>query len=237
MALRNQPYIPLYVQDFMTDEKLNECTAESTGVYVRIMCLMHKSETYGSIVLSERDVRLETDIKSFSAKLSKHITYSFDVIERSLDELVGYNVLSIDGDMLSQKRMVKDGITSDCRALAGSVGGKKSKTPSKMKANVEQNTEYEYESEYENEYSFDKFWKEYPRKTAKQNAQKAFKKIKVTPELFESIMSALLVQRETVEWKKDGGQFIPHAATWLNGRRWEDEITGMGSEEDKLEWM
>ena len=24
MALRNQPYIPLYVQDFLTDEKLNQ---------------------------------------------------------------------------------------------------------------------------------------------------------------------------------------------------------------------
>ena len=44
MALRDQPYIPLYVQDFMTDEKLSECSAESTGVYIRVMCIMHKSQ-------------------------------------------------------------------------------------------------------------------------------------------------------------------------------------------------
>ncbi len=47
MALRNQPYLPLFVQDYLTDEKLNECSAQSQGVYIKIMCLMHKSETYG----------------------------------------------------------------------------------------------------------------------------------------------------------------------------------------------
>ena len=46
MSLRNQPYIPLYVQDFMTDERLNECSAAANGVYIRLMCLMHKSEEY-----------------------------------------------------------------------------------------------------------------------------------------------------------------------------------------------
>jgi DNA replication protein DnaC len=30
-------------------------------------------------------------------------------------------------------------------------------------------------------------------------------------------------QKVSTEWLKDGGQFIPHPATWLNGRRWEDE--------------
>ena len=47
MALRDQPYIPLYVQDFMTDEKLNECSAATTEVYIRLMCVMHKSEKIG----------------------------------------------------------------------------------------------------------------------------------------------------------------------------------------------
>ena len=44
MALREQPYLPLYVQDFLTDEKLNECSAESTGVYIRLMCIMDKAQ-------------------------------------------------------------------------------------------------------------------------------------------------------------------------------------------------
>jgi len=32
------------------------------------------------------------------------------------------------------------------------------------------------------------------------------------------------------QWTKDNGQYIPHAATWLNGRRWEDELKGQEPE-------
>ena len=41
MARKDLPYLPLYVQDFLTDEKLMECTASATGVYIRIMCVLH----------------------------------------------------------------------------------------------------------------------------------------------------------------------------------------------------
>lgn len=68
---------------------------------------------------------------------------------------------------------------------------------------------------------FELFWDSYPRKIAKQNALKAW--LKVNPDV-EKIMAALEVQKDSEQWRKDGGQFIPHPATWLNGRRWEDEI-------------
>ena len=55
MSLRNQPYFPLYVQDFLTDEKLNCCSASSQGVYIKIMCLLHKSEVYGELMLKQKD--------------------------------------------------------------------------------------------------------------------------------------------------------------------------------------
>ena len=53
MALRNNPYLPLYIQDFMTDEKLAECSPHATGVYIRIMCLLHKCEIYGKFLLNQ----------------------------------------------------------------------------------------------------------------------------------------------------------------------------------------
>lgn len=71
---------------------------------------------------------------------------------------------------------------------------------------------------------FAKFWKLYPRKTAKANAEKAWSKLKVTDELFALIAYGLAKQAVCHDWLKDGGAFIPHPATWLNGRRWEDEV-------------
>lgn len=70
---------------------------------------------------------------------------------------------------------------------------------------------------------FEKFWSAYPRKTAKRNALRAFEKLNVTEALLTEMLAALDWQRQTEGWTKDGGQFIPHASTWLNGRRWEDE--------------
>ena len=71
---------------------------------------------------------------------------------------------------------------------------------------------------------FDSFWKEYPNRVAKQDALKAWKKLKVDQELFDKILNGLSRWKASDEWQRDGGRFIPHPATWLNGHRWEDEV-------------
>lgn len=70
---------------------------------------------------------------------------------------------------------------------------------------------------------FERFWSLYPRKVKKPSALKAWNKQKVTPENFEQIVASLARSVSSIEWKKAGGQYIPHPATWLNDRRWEDE--------------
>ncbi len=68
---------------------------------------------------------------------------------------------------------------------------------------------------------FEIFWKGYPKKTAKENAKKAWLKIKPNDELIAKITKAVKEQKLS----ERESQFIPHAATWLNARRWEDEVT------------
>lgn len=76
---------------------------------------------------------------------------------------------------------------------------------------------------------FPKFWKLYPNKKGKAAAEKAWAKLKVTDDLFALIAEGLGKQVVCTEWTKDGGQFIPHPATWLNGKRWEDEIKALNN--------
>ena len=71
---------------------------------------------------------------------------------------------------------------------------------------------------------FDRFWTVYPRKDGKQDALKAWQKIKPDEALQAKILQALEAVKQTQQWLKDGGQFIPHGATWLNKKRWQDEI-------------
>jgi hypothetical protein len=125
MARKDKPYLPLYVQDFMTDEKLMECSASATGVYVRIMCILHKCEPYGKLLLKQKDKQTDKQINNFALKLARYLPYTNDVILAGLTELVSEGCLSINEDTLFQKRMVNDGELSAVRALAGSEGGKK----------------------------------------------------------------------------------------------------------------
>ena len=125
MALRNQPYLPLYVQDFLTDEKLNECSAQATGVYIKIMCLMHKSNPYGTILLKQKDKQNQNICLNFAYKFARHFPYTVDVIKSALDELLTEDVLQLEGDSLKQKRMVKDNKISIIRSKVGKIGGTK----------------------------------------------------------------------------------------------------------------
>ena len=70
---------------------------------------------------------------------------------------------------------------------------------------------------------FDAFWSAYPRHTARATAEKAFEKLAPSADLLDEIVAAVRAQACWPAWQRDGGAYIPHAATWLNGRRWEDE--------------
>lgn len=65
------------------------------------------------------------------------------------------------------------------------------------------------------------FWDLYPNRKNKGSAYKAFKKIK--PDEYAAVKSGLEAAKKCQQWIKNNGEFIPHPATWLNARGWEDE--------------
>ena len=71
---------------------------------------------------------------------------------------------------------------------------------------------------------FERFWSAYPKKVAKPVAEKAFQKLNPSAELGERILSDIELRKTSKDWTKDGGQYIPNPSTYLNQRRWEDEI-------------
>ena len=71
---------------------------------------------------------------------------------------------------------------------------------------------------------FERVWAAYPRKVAKPQALKAFEKVKPDEDLLAAMLEALERWKASDQWTRDGGQYIPHPATWLNQRRWEDEV-------------
>ena len=69
---------------------------------------------------------------------------------------------------------------------------------------------------------FDVFWEKYPRKVGKKAARKAWEKLNHD----ERMRAIEVIDHHTQVWWKEGraSSHLPHAATWLNGERWDDEI-------------
>ncbi len=70
---------------------------------------------------------------------------------------------------------------------------------------------------------FNVFWAEYPKHIAKKDALKAWTKLQPSAELLDTILQALRWQKATPAWQKEAGTYVPLAATWLRGERWDDE--------------
>jgi len=67
---------------------------------------------------------------------------------------------------------------------------------------------------------FEVFYKNYPKKVGKDKAYEAWKKKK--PRL-DDVMYALSWQKESTDWTKESGKYIPMPATYLNQGRYKDE--------------
>jgi len=80
--------------------------------------------------------------------------------------------------------------------------------------------------------NFIKFYQTYPLKKAKPLALRAWLKISPGNGLFEKIMCALKDHKRSDQWAQDNGKYIPHPATWLNQKRWEDELKVGSTSED-----
>lgn len=249
MALRDQPYLPLYVQDFLTDEKLIECSAAATGVYIRIMCILHKSEAYGQMFLKAKHKQNESNLANFAVMLQRHLPYSQAVIYEALVELTDEGVLSIEGDCLYQKRMKRDGDLSAVRATAGGKGGKSGRkrqkqNESKTKANAENENEYENENTDKKKKGgagerknttpdsldaeqFEAFRRRYPgTKRGHATELLTLKKHRDWHDVLPKLLPALEAEMRWRETANAAGTFCPpwpHLQTWLRQRRWETE--------------
>ena len=80
---------------------------------------------------------------------------------------------------------------------------------------------------------FIRFYTEYPRHEARAAAWEAWAKLDPSPELVETIIDHVK-RRKTTAWRGVEKQHIPHPSTFINQRRWTDELpkrSGFSSQE------
>ena len=67
---------------------------------------------------------------------------------------------------------------------------------------------------------FQEFWQAYPKKIGKGAAAKSWCKANAN---IDDVLLALEWQKESDQWRRNNGQYIPNPATYLNQSRWLDE--------------
>lgn len=165
------------------------------------------------------------------------------------DAICAYALLGIEPDMEKMEDaaaiafdLIRPNLDASSRKAQGRMGkrtGQESpKFPARQPQEPGKKNEIEGESEIESECEcecqwngaggesdFDQFWSVYPKKVGKADARRAFGKV---TEPVHTLVAAVRRQSKSAQWNKDGGQFIPNPATWLNQQRWEDELPPAG---------
>jgi len=138
----------------------------------------------------------------------KHVTY-YKVFEERIDEIY-------------QEHLTKEHLPKGQEAPYQRSGGTLPKVSSSIHRVHREYTESTVNLDKELELLFGTFWLEYPLKKAKIRAKQIWLKIKdvkLAEKIIEDVKIRKLKERQWLEG------YIPHPTTYLNGARWEDDIT------------
>jgi len=219
------PFIKFYPRDWQADSNLRMCSLEARGLWFEMLCIMAQAPRYGYLTNGDGRTPLSDDA------LTRLIGCSKDDLYRCRMELDAAGVPGVDEETGAwyNRRMIRDDHKRAICSKAGRDGGGNpalSKTVQNpdiqipdtrnhisIKATIKGDL---YRSD------FDAFWKAYPRKVGKKAALAAWMKAKDKPGL-DAIIASVSSQARSTAWAKDGGQYIPNPATWLNQGRWDDQ--------------
>ena len=70
--------------------------------------------------------------------------------------------------------------------------------------------------------TFENFWQQYPKKVGKLTAKRSWEKLSLDNQ--QKALEAIVEHRKYWAAKGTDWGFIPHASTWLNQERFEDEL-------------
>ncbi len=238
------PYLQFFVDDYLADERVSLCSLAAQGLWVRLLCLMHKCDRRGYLQ--------QANGQPYSLlQTARSAGCSTDEVTHLLRELIDSGVASAtEHGVLYNRRMVRDERIRQVRSEAGQKGG--STTGNLLKQNAKQNSSKHPSKSLEcgngdelpssfpagkrkeggvgekgETAGFAAFWAAFPRKENKAKARESWRRLNPDKDLQQVILVAIERYRHSEQWQRG---VVPHPSTWLNQRRWEDECPAPGGE-------
>lgn len=244
-----RPAFQFYPGDWRKDPGIQACGLAARGLWIEMLCLMHESSRRGYLELNGRPVTTDQLARQVGGS-SEEITLLLQELEHagvfSRDEAGTIYSRRMDRDNYISAIRSEAGRRG---AEHGHKGGRPRQKEKPQKRQTEGQAEGQNnppssssstsvntlpesggtgnksrkKSTPETDPLFAQFWTAYPRKAKKLHAAKSFSKLTVTPELLAVMLAAIGESRQSEDWTREEGRFIPHPSSWLNQRRWEDE--------------
>jgi len=183
---------------------------DDIGRFAVLGCLIASRGENGKLVTDKKTLQLLLQCKEISPEFTK----MFNVIIEDIGETCNGNIsvtlknwhkYQVDTTGYERQQRFRE-----AKTVTGKVTGK---VTAQDKIRLDKNIKD----------SFELFWIEYPNKKAKQKALEIWNKLNPDSLLVGKILEAVKKARQSIEWTKDSGQFIPNPTTYLNQHRWEDE--------------
>ena len=204
-------WFPFYVPDFLSSRTVTMMTAEEVGGYVLLLCYAWQDPN-GSLPTDDDSLRVLSRMRGDMTRLKSCFIEKKGRLynKRLIQELEKVKEKSLSAKKSAALRWHSDGNANALRRQCSSQS--ESQSQSESDKDIRKTSD-----------GFDLFWGQYPRKIGKKAALKSWHAAKDKPDL-PRILSALAAAKQSPDWTKENGKFIPHPATWLNQGRWDDEV-------------
>ena len=249
--MKANPSFQFYPSDWLRDPGLRSCSLAARGLWIDMLAFMHEAEPYGHLRVNGQDLRPAAlarmvgshlrGVERLLAELEQGGVFSRTeqgtifsrrmVRDQELHQMrARYGHLSVNHpDVPRKKDRVKDTMKDTLSPSIGeSLGGSPSSSSSYSSSSSKKKKDMYSHSLAQNNGHLSRlniFWKVYPRKEGKGACEKWWLQNKPDDVLLGTMLAKIEQAKKTRQWQKDGGQYVPMPSTWLNQRRWEDEIS------------
>lgn len=233
-----RPSFPFYPGDYLRDAAVRALSLEARGLWVDMLCLMHQAPRRGYLELA---IGVPID----EAKLSRMVGDSVNRVSNLISEMRLTGVFSEENGVIFSRRMVRD----ERRIEVNTENGKKGGNPQVKGVSVNRNsTEHSTDRlttpvngsvgsssssfssskkhtvlSKEQSVWFDEWWAFVWSKVGRGAAEKAFAKMVRDLQTADAVIDA--TKKFTVSLSSKDPQYWPHPSTWLNAKRWLDEVS------------
>ena len=234
MSKRTMPWLQFFPADWLSDSVAG-CSLAAQGLWLRMLFVAHNSQHYGYLEVDGHPIPDEQLFRRCGCSSVEEYRNLFAELQaagvpsRTADGVIFSRRMARDQeqrDATAQRvRKHRERLTCNASVTPMSreeVRSQKSEIRSQSKSNTRESDSLPIAD------GFEKFWTAYPKKVDKPASARAWRKV-MKPEEADAILARIELNK-IGEWAGKEKRYIPNPATWLNGRRWTDEILGASTD-------